>query len=84
MTTFSIKYVVMNDALLFIQQMSLWPLSANPRDFSLPNASWSAEMQQVYDHYNALCEVKTEESEEKGPWCKLPSYNRSLKHAAGV
>ncbi|XP_060726157.1 acyl-coenzyme A thioesterase THEM4 isoform X1 [Tachysurus vachellii] len=66
-----------------LSQMSLWPLSANPRDFSLPNASWSAEMQQVYDHYNALCEVKTKDSEEKGPWYKLPSYNRSLKHAAG-
>ncbi|XP_058246426.1 acyl-coenzyme A thioesterase THEM4 isoform X1 [Hemibagrus wyckioides] len=66
-----------------LSKMGLWPFSASPRDFSLPNASWNAEMRQVYDHYTALCEVKTEDSEETGPWHKLPSYNRSLKHAAG-
>ncbi|XP_053093509.1 acyl-coenzyme A thioesterase THEM4 isoform X2 [Pangasianodon hypophthalmus] len=63
--------------------MSLWPFSVSPRDFSQPNTSWNAEMQEVYDHYNALCEVKTEEGEKKGPWRKLPSYNRSLKYATG-
>ncbi|TSK34834.1 Phosphatidylinositol 4-phosphate 5-kinase type-1 alpha [Bagarius yarrelli] len=54
---------------------------SSPRDFSQPNSSWNAEMKQVYDHYNAMCE--TEDSEKKSPWRRLPSYNRSLKHATG-
>ncbi|XP_053486195.1 acyl-coenzyme A thioesterase THEM4 isoform X3 [Ictalurus furcatus] len=68
--------------LLIWAQMSLWPFSVSPRDFSQPNASWNAEMQDVYDRYNALCEVNAEET-EKRPWRKLPSYNRSLKYATG-
>lgn len=68
---------------LFTQKMSLWPFSVSPRDFSQPNASWNAEMQDVYDRYNALCEVNVEET-EKRPWRKLPSYNRSLKYVTGV
>ncbi|XP_051575677.1 acyl-coenzyme A thioesterase THEM4-like isoform X2 [Myxocyprinus asiaticus] len=65
--------------------MSLWPFSAAmSRDFSQPNSSWSPEMRRVYDHYNALCEVETENGEKtRGPWRKLPSYNRSLKYATG-
>ncbi|KAM9488027.1 acyl-coenzyme A thioesterase THEM4 isoform 2-T2 [Clarias gariepinus] len=63
--------------------MSLWPFNVSPRDFSQPNVSWNAEMQKVYDHYNALCEVKAEESEQKRSWRKLPSYNRTLKYVTG-
>ncbi|XP_036440833.1 acyl-coenzyme A thioesterase THEM4 [Colossoma macropomum] len=64
--------------------MSLWPFGAQPRDFSQPNASWSPEMRRVYDHYVALCEVETVGGEKKrGPWRKLPSYNRTLKYARG-
>lgn len=58
--------------------------SPRPRDFSLPNSSWGAEMMQLYDHYNGQCEVDTEDGERHiGPWIRLPSYNRSLKYATG-
>ncbi|KTF74711.1 hypothetical protein cypCar_00016606 [Cyprinus carpio] len=67
-----------------ISTVSLWPFSSQPRDFSQPNSSWSPEMRKVYDHYNTLCDPDTENGEEKrGPWRKLPSYNRSIKYAAG-
>ncbi|XP_061074521.1 acyl-coenzyme A thioesterase THEM4 isoform X2 [Conger conger] len=57
--------------------------SPQPRDYSLPNPSWSAEMQRLYEHYNSMCEVETGEGEKiKGPWKRLASYNRSLKFAA--
>ncbi|KAF5907706.1 nuclear receptor ROR-alpha-like, partial [Clarias magur] len=65
------------------KKMSLWPFNVSPQDFSQPNVSWNAEMQKVYDHYNALCEVKAEESEQKGSWRRLPSYNRTLKYVTG-
>lgn len=70
---------------LFVQTMSLWPFSFQPRDFSLPNSSWSPEMCKAYDHYNALCDTDAENGEEikRGPWKKLPSYNRSIKYATG-
>ncbi|KAM3873320.1 acyl-coenzyme A thioesterase THEM4 [Diretmus argenteus] len=61
-----------------------WPLSTTPRDFSLPNSSWSAEMMQLYEHYNSQCEVETEGGEKKGgPWTRMPSYNRTLKFLKG-
>ncbi|KAI4877329.1 hypothetical protein NFI96_017303 [Prochilodus magdalenae] len=67
-----------------LSKVSLWPFSAQPRDFSQPNASWSPEMRKVYDQYSALCEVETEGGETKrGPWRKVPSYNRTLKYAKG-
>ncbi|XP_067305258.1 acyl-coenzyme A thioesterase THEM4 [Pseudorasbora parva] len=68
-----------------ISTKSLWPFSSKPRDFSQPNSSWSPEMCKVYDHYNALCDINTEngEQQKKGPWRKLPSYNRSIKYATG-
>lgn len=69
---------------LFVQTVSLWPFSSQPRDFSQPNSSWSPEMCKVYDHYTALCDTDTENEEgKKGPWMKLPSYNRSIKYATG-
>ncbi|KAG9345368.1 hypothetical protein JZ751_009915 [Albula glossodonta] len=65
--------------------MSPWPFTpSQPRDYSLPNASWSSEMQRLYEHYNNLCEMETEGGEKiKGAWRRLPSYNRSLKYATG-
>ncbi|KAF7708601.1 acyl-coenzyme A thioesterase THEM4 isoform X1 [Silurus meridionalis] len=66
-----------------LSKMSLWPFSVKSRDFSQPNASWSAEMQDVYNRYNALCEAETEESGKTGTWRKLPSYNRTLKYVRG-
>ncbi|XP_056142486.1 acyl-coenzyme A thioesterase THEM4 isoform X2 [Lampris incognitus] len=61
-----------------------WPFSSRPRDFSLPNSSWGSEMMRLYDHYNNQCEVTTESGKKtKGPWKRLPSYNRSLKYATG-
>ncbi|KAM7383479.1 hypothetical protein PAMP_003125 [Pampus punctatissimus] len=61
-----------------------WPFSSKPRDFSLPNSSWSPEMMRLYEHYNSQCEVETEDGEkQRGPWRRLPSYNRSLKYAKG-
>lgn len=58
--------------------------SARPRDFSLPNSSWGAEMMQLYDYYNSQCEVDTEDGQRQwGSWRRLPSYNRSLKYATG-
>ncbi|XP_023256611.1 acyl-coenzyme A thioesterase THEM4-like [Seriola lalandi dorsalis] len=58
--------------------------SFKPRDFSLPNSSWSSEMMRLYDHYNSQCEVEAERGETRGgPWQRLPSYNRSLKYATG-
>ncbi|XP_030641326.1 acyl-coenzyme A thioesterase THEM4 [Chanos chanos] len=64
--------------------MSPWPFSTQPRDYSLPNASWSEEMKRLYDHYNALCEVEVEGGgKRKGPWRRLPSYNRTIKYATG-
>ncbi|XP_041962758.1 acyl-coenzyme A thioesterase THEM4 isoform X2 [Alosa alosa] len=63
--------------------MSSWPFSSPPRDYSLPNDSWSPEMRNLYDHYNALCEVEEEGQKKRGPWRRLPSYNRTLKYATG-
>ncbi|KAM9353469.1 acyl-coenzyme A thioesterase THEM4 [Symphorus nematophorus] len=58
--------------------------SPKPRDFSLPNSSWGSEMMRLYEHYNSQCEVETEGGEkQKGPWRRLPSYNRALKYATG-
>ncbi|KAJ8004981.1 hypothetical protein DPEC_G00141910 [Dallia pectoralis] len=60
-----------------------WPFT-QPRDFSLPNTSWDSDMRQLYEHYNSMCEVDTEDGGKKwGPWRRLPSYNRSLKYATG-
>ncbi|KAI1885963.1 hypothetical protein AGOR_G00209160 [Albula goreensis] len=65
--------------------MSPWPFTpSQPRDYSLPNASWSSEMQRLYEHYNNMCEMETEGGKKiKGAWRRLPSYNRSLKYATG-
>uniref|UniRef100_A0AAV2MD31 Acyl-coenzyme A thioesterase THEM4 n=1 Tax=Knipowitschia caucasica TaxID=637954 RepID=A0AAV2MD31_KNICA len=58
--------------------------SPRPRDFSLPNSSWSPKMMELYDHYNSQCDLETEDIEsQKGPWIRLPSYNRILKYAKG-
>ncbi|KAM9783206.1 acyl-coenzyme A thioesterase THEM4 [Neosynchiropus ocellatus] len=55
-----------------------------PRDYSLPNSSWSPELMRLYEHYSSQCEVETETGEKKkGPWMKVPSYNRFLTHARG-
>lgn len=60
------------------------PFFSKPRDFSLPNSSWSSEMKRLYEHYNSQCEVETEAGEkQEGPWRRLPSYNRLLKYATG-
>jgi len=70
----------------FIRTMAAlpWPFSSTPRDFSLPNSSWSSEMMRLYEHYNSQCEVETEDGQkQRGPWRRLPSYNRTLKYAAG-
>ncbi|XP_076009786.1 acyl-coenzyme A thioesterase THEM4 isoform X2 [Genypterus blacodes] len=68
-----------------VRNMGLpWPFSFQPRDFSLPNSSWGSEMMRLYEHYNSQCEVETEGGERRrGPWRRLPSYNRSLKYATG-
>nr|XP_055066317.1 acyl-coenzyme A thioesterase THEM4 [Misgurnus anguillicaudatus] len=67
-----------------ISMMSLWPFSASSRDYSQPNSSWSPEMRRIYDHYNSLCEEETGNGDKnRGTWWKLPSYNRSIKHATG-
>nr|XP_057940112.1 acyl-coenzyme A thioesterase THEM4 [Doryrhamphus excisus] len=61
-----------------------FPFSFKPRDFSQPNSSWSEEMMRLYDYYNSQCEVETESGEkQRGPWRRLPSYNRTLKYAKG-
>ncbi|XP_076844492.1 acyl-coenzyme A thioesterase THEM4 [Brachyhypopomus gauderio] len=65
-----------------VSAVSLWPFNAQPRDFSLPNPSWSPEMREVFDHYSALCE-ETDGGVKRGPWRKVPSYNRALKYATG-
>ncbi|XP_010785318.1 acyl-coenzyme A thioesterase THEM4 isoform X2 [Notothenia coriiceps] len=59
-------------------------LFPQPRDFSLPNPSWGSEMTRMYEHYESQCEVETEGGQkQKGPWRRLPSYNRLLKYATG-
>ncbi|XP_015191936.1 acyl-coenzyme A thioesterase THEM4 isoform X2 [Lepisosteus oculatus] len=50
--------------------------SSAPRDYSLPNDSWSAEMRRLYDQYD-------QEPGGGGRWKRLPSYNRFLKYATG-
>lgn len=58
--------------------------STRPRDFSLPNSSWGPEMRQLYEHYNSQCDTETDDVlKQKGPWIRVPSYNRSLKYATG-
>ena len=38
----------------------------------------------MYEHYESQCEVETEGGQkQKGPWQRLPSYNRLLKYATG-
>ncbi|XP_056619175.1 acyl-coenzyme A thioesterase THEM4 [Triplophysa dalaica] len=67
-----------------VSMMSLWPFSGKPQDFSQPNSSWSPEMVRLYEHYNALCDAENENGEKKrGPWRKLPSYDRTIKYATG-
>lgn len=61
------------------------PFFSKPLDFSLPNSSWGPEMMRLYEHYNGQCEVEREGGEkQKGPWRRLPSYNRVLKYATGT
>lgn len=68
-----------------VQQVLPLPFFSKPRDFSLPNSSWGPEMVRLYEHYNSQCEVEKEGGEkEKGPWKRLPSYNRILKYATGI
>ncbi|XP_077576514.1 acyl-coenzyme A thioesterase THEM4 [Stigmatopora nigra] len=71
----------------FVRTMVALPFSFSlkPRDFSLPNSSWSAEMMRLYDYYNIQCdEVENEAGEkQRGPWRRVPSYNRTLKYATG-
>ncbi|XP_049586971.1 acyl-coenzyme A thioesterase THEM4 [Syngnathus scovelli] len=70
----------------FVRTMGALPFSfpLKPRDFSLPNSAWSPEMTRLYDFYNNQCEVENESGEkQKGPWRRLPSYNRTLKYATG-
>ncbi|RVE62666.1 hypothetical protein OJAV_G00159530 [Oryzias javanicus] len=56
--------------------------SSKSRDFSLPNSSWGEEMMRLYEYYNGHIEAEGEENQER-KWKRLPSYNRSLKYAAG-
>ncbi|XP_051920478.1 acyl-coenzyme A thioesterase THEM4 isoform X2 [Hippocampus zosterae] len=70
----------------FVRSMVALPFSFSlkPRDFSLPNSSWSAEMMRLYDFYNSQCESENESGEkQRGPWRRVPSYNRTLKYATG-
>ncbi|XP_061676091.1 acyl-coenzyme A thioesterase THEM4 isoform X2 [Syngnathoides biaculeatus] len=70
----------------FVRTMVTLPFSFSlkPRDFSLPNSSWNAETMRLYDYYNKQCEVENEVGEkQRGPWRRLPSYNRTLKYATG-
>ncbi|XP_057689426.1 acyl-coenzyme A thioesterase THEM4-like isoform X1 [Corythoichthys intestinalis] len=70
----------------FMRTMVTLPFSfpLKPRDFSLPNSSWNAEMMRLYDYYNSQCEVENEAGEkQRGPWRRVPSYNRTLKYATG-
>ncbi|XP_077433063.1 acyl-coenzyme A thioesterase THEM4 [Vanacampus margaritifer] len=70
----------------FVRTMVALPFSFSlkPRDFSLPNSSWGAEMMRLYDFYNSQCEVENESGEKQwGPWRRVPSYNRTLKYATG-
>uniref|UniRef100_W5MKW8 Acyl-coenzyme A thioesterase THEM4 n=1 Tax=Lepisosteus oculatus TaxID=7918 RepID=W5MKW8_LEPOC len=57
-----------------VQQVSPRLFSSAPRDYSLPNDSWSAEMRRLYDQYD-------QEPGGGGRWKRLPSYNRFLKYA---
>lgn len=42
-------------------------------------------MMRLYEHYNSQCEAETEGGgKQKGPWRRIPSYNRSLKYATGT
>ncbi|KAJ8398516.1 hypothetical protein AAFF_G00427710 [Aldrovandia affinis] len=65
--------------------MAPWLFSSSqPRDYSLPNSSWSSEMQKLYEHYNNMCEVDTEGGNKvKGAWRRLPSYNSCLEYVTG-
>ncbi|XP_068998906.1 acyl-coenzyme A thioesterase THEM4 [Embiotoca jacksoni] len=70
----------------FVRTMMTLPslFSFKPRDFSLPNSSWSAEMRRLYEHYDIQCEVETEAGgKQGGPWKRIPSFNRSLKFVPG-
>ncbi|MFT7805173.1 acyl-coenzyme A thioesterase THEM4-like isoform X1 [Arapaima gigas] len=62
-----------------------WPFSSfRPRDYSLPNPSWSPQMLRLYNYYNNLCEQDGEGGKKEiGPWIRLPSYNRTVKYATG-
>lgn len=68
---------------LYHQEMLPSLFSSKPRDFSLPNSSWGEEMMRLYEHYNGHTETDGEENQER-KWNRLPSYNRSLKYAAGT
>ncbi|XP_075049525.1 acyl-coenzyme A thioesterase THEM4-like [Mixophyes fleayi] len=45
------------------------------RDFSLPNATWSRNTQQLYDKFLELC--------KNGTWRRIPSYNATVHHIEG-
>uniref|UniRef100_A0A8C5Q167 Acyl-coenzyme A thioesterase THEM4 n=1 Tax=Leptobrachium leishanense TaxID=445787 RepID=A0A8C5Q167_9ANUR len=50
-------------------------LSKGHRDYSLPNASWSQNLQDLYNKYQELT--------KNGDWKRLPSYNTSVHHREG-
>ncbi|XP_028280408.1 acyl-coenzyme A thioesterase THEM4-like isoform X1 [Parambassis ranga] len=69
-----------------VRRMLTLPFRFSPKaqDFSLPNSSWGAEMRQLYEHYNSQCEEEMKgEEKQDWAWKRVPSYNRTLKHATG-
>uniref|UniRef100_A0A8C4KRE9 Acyl-coenzyme A thioesterase THEM4 n=1 Tax=Dromaius novaehollandiae TaxID=8790 RepID=A0A8C4KRE9_DRONO len=46
-----------------------------PKDYALPNASWSRDMLDLYDRFLAMT--------KEGLWKRIPSYNNVLDHIPG-
>ncbi|XP_058862167.1 acyl-coenzyme A thioesterase THEM4-like isoform X1 [Acipenser ruthenus] len=76
--TASLKKVILKSAVEFSRPARTisWSraLCSAPKDYGVPNPSWSAEMMSLYERYSA----KGAES-----WERLPSYKRYLTYSAG-
>ncbi|XP_043935863.1 acyl-coenzyme A thioesterase THEM4-like [Protopterus annectens] len=59
-------------------QVSSVPFShiSPPKDYGLPNPSWSKDMVNLFNKYM--------EKAKDGTWKKLPSYNRTIKFVRGM
>uniref|UniRef100_A0A8C6ZUJ9 Uncharacterized protein n=1 Tax=Nothoprocta perdicaria TaxID=30464 RepID=A0A8C6ZUJ9_NOTPE len=56
-------------------RQALCARGGRPKDYALPNGSWSAAMLALYRRFLAMTDT--------GPWKRIPSYSNVLDHLPG-